>query len=225
MFRRGAIDSLPVWLAIVPFGMIFGVVATAAGLDLIQVMGMTVVVAAGASQLAVLQLMVDDAPALLAIVTGAIVNLRMAMYSASLAVNWPSATLTQRLVAGYFLHDQSFAFSMRREREKPDEPGAFKLAYFLGVGVSTLSVWFIATYVGAVFGAGIPASWGMEFAIPVTFIAVTAPLLGTPSHAACAAVASLLAVLGAGLPGGLGLVLATCGGIATGLVVERVARP
>ena len=220
-FRLGVLNSMPIWLAIVPFGMIFGVVAMATGLDIVQTMGMTVIVAAGASQLAALQLMAEDAPAALAILTGALVNLRMAMYSAALAVAWPGAPLQQRLLAAFFLHDQSFAIAMRRHGERPEEPVGTKVAYYLGAGVSTVGIWVGATWLGAVFGARVPAAWGLEFAIPVTFIAVTAPLLRTLPHAASAAVASLLAVLGAGLPGGLGLVLAAVGGIVTGLTMEK----
>jgi predicted branched-subunit amino acid permease len=212
---------MPVWLAIAPFGLIFGAVAVAAGLDIVQTMGMTVIVAAGASQLAALQLMAEDAPAIIAILTGAVVNLRMAMYSAALAAQWPGAPLRQRALAAFFLHDQAFALSMRRYAEKPDEPLPVKIAFFLGVGSSTILLWFAATFVGALFGAQVPASWGLEFAVPVTFIAVTAPLLRTLPHAVAASAASLAAVLGAGLPGGLGLMLATATGIGSGLLAEK----
>jgi predicted branched-subunit amino acid permease len=220
-FVQGIVTSMPVWIAVAPFGLIFGAVAMATGLDLLQTMGMTIIVAAGASQLAALQLMAEDAPALLAILTGAVVNLRMAMYSAALAAQWPDAPLRQRALAAFFLHDQAFALSMRRYAERPGEPLPVKIAFFLGVGISTVLLWFAATFVGALFGAQVPASWGLEFAVPITFIAVTAPLLRTLPHALAASTAALLAVAGAGLPGGLGLVLATAGGIAAGLATEK----
>jgi predicted branched-subunit amino acid permease len=220
-FVQGVTASMPVWIAIAPFGLIFGAVAMATGLDIVQTMGMTIIVAAGASQLAALQLMAEDAPALLAIITGAVINLRMAMYSAALAAQWPDAPLRLRALAAFFLHDQSFALSIRRYGDRPDEPVPAKVAFFLGAGISTILLWFGATFVGALFGAQVPASWGLEFAVPITFIAITAPLLRTLPHAVAASLSALLAVLGAGLPGGLGLMLATAGGIAVGLLTEK----
>lgn len=48
--RHGIIQSTPFLLVIVPFGLLFGVVASNAGFDLAEVMGFTVLVLAGASQ-------------------------------------------------------------------------------------------------------------------------------------------------------------------------------
>jgi predicted branched-subunit amino acid permease len=220
-FRKGAIASVPTFIAIGPFGAIFGTLATATGLDLVQTMGMTMVVAAGASQLAALQLMDEGAPALVAILTGAVVNLRMAMYSAALAAAWPGAPLRQRAFAAYFLHDQAFALAMRRYAERPAEPVPARVGYFLGVGITVITVWFAATLVGALFGARVPAAWGLDFAVPATFIAITAPLLRTLPHVVAALTAAVLAVVGTLLPLGVGLLLASAGGIAAGLLTER----
>jgi predicted branched-subunit amino acid permease len=220
-FRQGVIASMPVWLALGPFGAIFGAVATASGLDLVQTMGMTMIVAAGASQMAALQLINDGAPALLAILTGAVVNLRMAMYSASLAAALPGAPLRTRALAAYFLHDQSFALSMRRYAERPADPLPIRLGFFFGCGVSTILVWFLATLIGALFGAQVPPSWGLEFAVPVTFIAVTAPLLRSLPHVAAALTGAVVSLLTAGLPFGLGLVVAAGVAIAVGVAVEK----
>ena len=220
-FRMGTVASMPVWLAVGPFGAIFGAVATASGLDLVQTMGMTMVVAAGASQMAALQLMNDGAPALLAILTGAVVNLRMAMYSAALATAWPGAPLRTRALAAFFLHDQAFALSMRRYAEQPADPLPVRLGFYFGVGVSTILLWFAATLIGALFGAQVPPSWGLEFAVPITFIAVTAPLLRNLAHVAAALVAAVLSLVAAPLPFGLGLVVAAAAAIATGVTVEK----
>lgn len=221
-FRDGVRACMPAWVAIGPFGAIFGAIATAGGLDLVQTMGMTLVVAAGASQLAALQLMSEDAPALLAVLTGAVVNLRMAMYSAALAAAWPGAPLRSRMVAAYFLHDQSFAVAVRRHGERPAEPVPQRIAFFLGAGSSTLVVWYIATLGGALFGAQMPASLGLEFAVPVTFIAVTAPLLRTLPQVAAALTGAVLSLPGTLLPYGAGLILAAAAAIAVGMAAERM---
>ena len=69
----------------IPFGLLFGVVARDAGLDMSAIMGMSTLVIAGASQYAAIAQMQDNAPAIFVVLTGLAVNLRMAIYSASLA--------------------------------------------------------------------------------------------------------------------------------------------
>lgn len=221
-FRRGAIASMPVMLAVAPFGMIFGVLATEAGLDLVETMAMTTIVIAGASQLAALQLMNENAPALLAILTGAVVNMRMAMYSASIAVEWPGAPLWARAFGSFFLHDQSFALSMRRYAESPSDPIEDRVGFFLGAGIATAMVWTIASLVGALVGGQAPPEWQLEFAVPITFIAVVAPLLRSVPQLAAAMTAIITSLLFAFLPFSLGLLVAAALGIAAGVIVETL---
>ncbi|MEM9094617.1 MAG: AzlC family ABC transporter permease [Neomegalonema sp.] len=221
-FWDGVVASLPVMLAVGPFGMIFGVIATEAGLNLLETMAMTTIVIAGASQLAALQLMTDNAPVALAILTGAVVNLRMAMYSAAIASQWRGAPLWARAFAAYFLHDQSFALSMRRYAEQPAEPQPGKIAFFFGVGVTTVIVWVGASYVGALAGSMAPPEWRLDFAVPVTFIAAVAPLLRSAPQLAAAMTAIVASLVLAPLPFNLGLIVASALGIAAGATLETI---
>ncbi|MEL6209829.1 MAG: AzlC family ABC transporter permease [Pseudomonadota bacterium] len=224
-FLAGAWAALPVLLAVAPFGVIFGTVAVETGFSFAQTMAYTAIVTAGASQLAAMQVLSDGAPVAVAILTGAVVNLRMAMYSASIAVHWRSVGMLWRVPAAWFLHDQAFALSMARYRARPDEPLGDRLGFYFGVGVVTTSVWTVATAVGAIFGALIPASWGLDFAVPATFLAVAAPMIRGTANVAAAGTAALAAVLLVWVPSGFGLMLASAIGIATGIVVSRrVAR-
>jgi predicted branched-subunit amino acid permease len=218
--RRGAMAALPLQLATAPFGLIFGALATQAGLDLPQAMAMTVVVVAGAAQLAAVQLMAEHAPAWLAIATGAVVNLRLAMYSASIAPYWQGATLRTRALSAFLLHDQAYALSMRRYAEAPEEGTAARLGFFLGVGVISLVAWTAGSLAGALLGARLPEAWALEFAVPITFIAVLAPLLRDAAHVAAAVTASAAALASAPLPLGSGLIVAAAAGIAVGATVE-----
>ena len=227
--RRGILAgiwvSLPVLLAVGPFGIIFGTLATEVGLSLDQTMVFTTLVVAGASQLAALQLMADGAPALIAILTGTVINLRMAMYSAAIAMHWRGLTMAWRVPAAFFLHDQAFALSMVRYATRPDEPMGDRLGFYLGIAVTTIPVWIGATWVGAVLGARIPDGWGLDFAAPICFIAVVAPMIRGTANVVAAATAATLAVALAWMPGGTGLIVATAAGIAAGMVAaRRVAR-
>jgi 4-azaleucine resistance transporter AzlC len=221
-FRAGLLAALPVLLAVAPFGLIFGILAVEAGLEITQTMAMSSVVIAGASQLAALQLLTEQAPALIAILTGAVVNLRMAMYSASIAVYWQDAPMHWRLLAAPVLTDQSYALSIQRYQRHPDESLGDRLGFFFGIGVLTCCVWIIATYLGATVGSQIPAGWGLDFIVPITFIAIVAPMLRGRADLIAAVVAATLAMLLSGLPYGMGLLIAAAAGIGAGLLVPSV---
>jgi predicted branched-subunit amino acid permease len=220
--RAGAIACLPALLAVGPFGMIFGIVARESGLDLVQTMVMTVTVIAGASQLAALQLLADGAPVALAILAGAVVNLRLAMYSASLAPWWHGVPAHLRGLGALILHDQSYAFSIARYQRREDTLSD-RVGFYFGVGVVTASVWTAMTLVGATLGDRLPADLDLAFMVPVTFISITAPMLRGRRNLAVAGVAAALALAFAWLPYGTGLMVAAAGGIAAGLWLSREA--
>ena len=219
-FRAGAVACLPVLLAVGPFGLIFGIVAREAGLDLVQTMVMTATVVAGASQLAVLQLLGDGAPVVMAILAGAVVNLRMAMYSASLAPWWQGVPPHLRALGAVVLHDQAYALSLARYRAR-EEPLSDRVGYYFAVGFVTASVWTVMTFVGATLGDRLPADLDLAFMVPVTFISITAPMLRGGRNLAAAGVAAALALAFAWLPYGLGLMVGAAGGIAAGMWLAR----
>ncbi|MCL5778182.1 AzlC family ABC transporter permease [Limibaculum sp. FT325] len=224
-FLAGVWAALPVLLAVAPFGLIFGTLAAEAGFDLAQTMAFTSLVVAGASQLAALQLLSDGAPAIVAIITGAVVNLRMAMYSAAIAVHWQGLGMAWRIPAAFFLHDQAFALSLNRYRAHPGESVADRAGFYFGIGATTVTVWIAASWLGAEIGARIPEGWGLDFAAPACFIGVAAPMIRGTANVVAALTASVLAVLLAGLPGGAGLLVAAAAGIAAGMAAgRRVAR-
>lgn len=94
-FVEGARAGAPFVLVVAPFGLLFGTVGTDAGLSTFEVMAFSVLVIAGASQFAALQLLIDQAPVAVALLTGLAVNLRTAMYSASLMPYLAGAALAR----------------------------------------------------------------------------------------------------------------------------------
>jgi len=67
----------------------------------------------------------------------------------------------------------------------------------------------------------VPASWSLDFALPLTFIALLIPVLVDRPAALAALAAGLTAVVADGLPFNLGLVLAVLAGIGAGLLAEH----
>ena len=224
-FWRGARDCAPFLFVAGPFGMLFGVVGTEAGLNVAQVMGFSVVIIAGASQFAALQLMSEQAPTVIVLISAIAVNLRMAMYSASLAPHLGPAPLWQRALVGYMNVDQTYAVSVLKYEAEPSMPLPQRVAYFFGTCLPIVPIWYAATLAGAILGQSIPTEWGLEFAVPVTFLAMIAPALRTPAHIFAAGASVLLALAFAGLPYNLGLLPAGIGAMMVGAEIERRMGP
>lgn len=219
-FLRGAAHALPFFVVIVPFAMLFGVLSAEAGLGPWETQIFSIAVFAGASQLAALQLMQDQAPLLVILATGLAVNLRMMMYSVALTPHLGGAPLGIRAAIAYFLVDQSFALSLA-EFEKRAEMGLpERIAYFFGTVAPITVVWNISTAVGAQMGRAVPESWGLDFAMPITFIGMTAAMLRSVPHGVAMAVSVGVTLMLWAMPYGTGLLVGAAAGMAAGAVAE-----
>jgi len=219
-FRAGLRASLPLLIAIAPFGLVTGVAMAAGGIPPLQAMAMSVLVYAGASMLAALQLIVEGAPALVVVLAAFIVNLRLLMYSASIRPYFAGEPLGRRLLVSYALVDNPYALFIQRFGAHPGAAGKFD--YFAGLAIPTWLCWQAAVGAGLLVGNQLPAAWKLEFAAPLAFIAMSVPLLRDKATIAAAASAGITAVLAYGLPLRLGLALAAAVGIAFGLVTEKL---
>lgn len=218
-FYAGARATLPVLLAVIPFGVITGVAMVASGIPPLVAMLMSVVVFAGASMVASAQLLASNAPALLVVLTTLVINLRFMMYSASLRLHFAHAPLAQRLTVAYLIADNVYALMLGRFAEHPDDAGKFQ--YFLGAGLVVWGVWQAAVLGGVLIGAGVPPQWRLEFAAPLAFIALSIPFLRERATVVAALAAALAVVVFQGLPLRLNIVVAALAGVAAGLVVGR----
>ncbi len=217
-FRSGS----PFVLVVGPFALLFGVVATNAGLDLVETMTMTVLVIAGASQFTALSLMQEHAPTFIVLATALAVNLRLAMYSAAMVPHLGRAPRWLRMLTAYLLLDQVFAVAITRYEERPDMSMGEKIAYFLGAASPIVPLWYLFSWVGAVAGKAIPPQYALDFAVPITFIALVAPMLRSLPHVAAALVSVIAALALAGLPFDMGLIVAALLAMMTGAQVERL---
>lgn len=213
-------DGLPFLLVVSPFALLFGVVATEAGLNIAEIMSFSVLVIAGAAQFTALQLMLENAPVIVVLASALAVNLRMAMYSASLAAHIGKAPMWQKAVVAYFTVDQSYALSILKYEREPAMTLSQKLAYFLGTVTPVAPMWYAMTLAGALIGTAIPEEFALDFAVPITFIALVAPALRTAAHVVAALVSISLALIFAGLPYNLGLMVAAVAAMMAGAQTE-----
>ncbi len=219
-FWQGVRDGAPFLLVIVPFSVLFGVLATEAGLNLVEAMAFSIVVFAGAAQFTALQLMVDDVPTAIVLISSLAVNLRVAMYSASLTPFIGGAPFWQRATAAYFIVDQTYACSIAKYEAEPDLTIPQRIAYFFGVVAPTCPAWYTFTLVGALVGGQIPPEFALDFALPITFLALITPMLRTGAHVAAAIVAIVMSLVCAAVPYNLGLIIAGTSGMIVGAQVE-----
>lgn len=212
----GVRDVSPLMLGIVPFALVAGIAAVDAGLTLVEAVGMSVIVFAGASQLAALDLLGSNAPLAVVIGTAAVINLRMVMYSASIAPYFAEYDRKVRAGLAYVLTDQAYALSVARFAREEDTD---RLAYYLGVAGSIWLVWQVGTVAGVLLGAGVPPDLGLSFAVPLVFLALLVPAMKDRPTTAAGVVAGVVAVGAAGVPYNLGLLIGAVTGIAVGLAV------
>ena len=218
-FRRGVRDVSPLLLGIAPFGVVAGIAAANAGLSALQALGMSVIVFAGAAQLAALELIDQGAPLTVIVVTAVVINLRMLMYSASIAPYFQSFTARVKGGLAYLLTDQAYALSISRYRSAD---GVDRVAYYLGAGGTLWLVWQITTLVGVFAQAGVPEALGLEFAVPLVFLALLVPAMEDGPTTVAGLVGGAVAVVAAGLPLNVGLLVGATAGIIGGLAAETV---
>lgn len=219
-FLHGLVQSLPFLIVLLPFGVLFGVVAGEAGMDLPKVIGFSVLVLAGASQFTAVQLLSDNAPALVIIASALVVNLRMAMYSAALVPWIGKSSGGSRAAVAYLLVDQTYALAVQHYEENPRLRLDQRLGYFFGAALACCAPWVVASVLGFTLGRSIPESWALDFAVPITFLAMIAPMLRSPAHIAAALVSIIMSLVLASLPAGLGMLIAAAMAMAAGASVE-----
>ncbi|MFC7081695.1 AzlC family ABC transporter permease [Halorussus caseinilyticus] len=222
-FRSGVRDVLPALPANVPFGVIAGVATVGAGFDPVQATAFAGMLFAGAAQVAAVELLGQNAPIAVVVLTALVVNLRYLMYSASLGAHFRDLSARWKVVVAFFLLDVTYALSVAqfegRDRLDPAGDGRW---YYLGTAIPLWAAWVGSSVVGIVFGARVPEGWHLDFAIPLLFMGLLFPALdGRPSYLAAGA-AAVLAVAGFGLPFNVGILVAALGGIVAGVLAEGV---
>lgn len=219
--RDGVAAAAPMLIGIVPFGLVAGAAPVAAGFGIEEALGLSVFLFAGASQLAVIDVLGDGGTALIAIVTALTINLRMLLYSASLAPPLAGQPLRRRMAVAYFLVDQAYALSIVRWTGR-DDPRA-RLPFYFSVGFLLGSCWLVSTAVGALVGSSVPDDVPLEFAIPLVFLVLLVPVLDRRPAVLAAFAGGLGAVAASELGAArLSIVIGGVLGIVAGTIAETV---
>ena len=235
-FIAGIRTELPILFGVIPFGVIYGVLALEAGLTPAEGQAMSSIVFAGSAQFIATQMFAGGAPGFVVALTVIVVNLRHMLYSASLAPFVMHLRKGWRWLLAYLLTDEAYAVTVTHYSEVDritdtkenhgDQPQSIgnwlgnRHWFFLGAGLALWTTWQISTAVGITLGAVVPSGWSLDFAIALTFIALLFPFLKDRPSQAAALTAGVTAVLAYHMAYKFGLVLAAVAGILVGVWLE-----
>lgn len=222
-FWAGARAEIPLLIGVIPFGLIYGALALNAGLSPVAAQMMSSIVFAGSAQFITAQLVHEATPGLVIVLTIAVVNLRHILYSASLAPCVASLPTRWKAILSYLLTDEAYAPTILHYERDGVTPHIHW--FWLGAGCTLWVFWQISTAVGIFLGTALPEAWSLDFALPLTFIAMLMPVLRDQPAIAATVSAGLVALLTFSLPYRLGLILAALVGILIGTLLERRKSP
>lgn len=213
---------IPLVIGAIPFGIIFGTLASGSGLSFAGTMAMSAFVFAGSSQFIAVGLLSAGTALPLIILTTLIVNLRHLLYAVSLVPYVQQLPQVWKLPIGFWLTDEAFAVAISRYNRPDLSP--YKHWYYLGAALFMYANWQFCTWIGLTVGQLIPnaADWGLDFAMSATFIGMVIPYLKNRPMIVSVIVAGLVSLLAHSLPHQLGLMVAAITGIAAGVGVEQL---
>jgi 4-azaleucine resistance transporter AzlC len=220
-FVSGLKTIAPVLLALIPLALAFGTTAMGSGLSTLEALGMSMFVFAGAAQLVMVPLMSAGASVAVVVLTVLVINLRLTLYSASLAPHFRGLPAGWKGLLAYLLTDQAYAATITRFDEGQVEE-LDKRWYFLGAAMPIGVVWLTGTALGVFFGSWASEGWSLDFVLPLIFIALALPAIKDRTTGAAALSAGGTAVFAAAMPLNLGLITAALVGVLGGLAAESV---
>ena len=220
---KGVMDMLPLSLAVLPWGILFGSIAVQRGFSWLEAQMFSAIVFGGAVQIVTVELMADNASLLTVLFTAFVISSRHFLYGLSLRDKLSPKPLRWRLGLGFLLTDELFALSGHRRSYQ----GKLRLIYAAAAGGSFYLAWNIWTFIGIVAGASLPdlTDLGLDFAIAATFIALVVPEIKTLPTLAAVITAAISSLIFSLWEFELGLVFAALLAMAAGFTVQQLRRP
>jgi predicted branched-subunit amino acid permease len=205
IFIKGFKAMLPIITGVIPFGAVMGTVSADAKLTMLQTISMNILVFAGSAQLAAVDMMSNKAAAIVIIITGLIINLRFMLYSAAISPVIQSSKFLVKLTTAYFLTDQTY--SVMNAHQSKLKNNSEVIAFYFGAAICMALTWHFSVIAGHAFGNFAPSSWALDYAVPLSFIALVIPTLKNKKYVYVTIFSSVLSVLLKPMPFNLGLIV------------------
>lgn len=223
LVRAGARDMTPMVLGIVPFGLALGAMIGSSDVDPWAALASAPLILAGAAQLTTLQMLETGSNPVVIVASALLINLRILLYSASLATWFSGLRLRLRLLLAASVIDQTHFVAVPRF-EQGDLGRRERVAYYAGASVWLVSAWLASQAVAAMLGAELPESARIDMAAPLALIGLLAKSVGTRPSALAAAIGLAVVTVGAGLPFQSATLVATVIGITVAVFSESRSR-
>ena len=222
IFLKGIIDVSPLMIPVVPFGLIFGILAIDVGFTPLATMGMSLIIFGGASQIVLLQLFSGGASSLVIISSVGAVNSRHLLYGAVVSEHVSDLKLFWKIIISYFLIDQAFARSNEYFKKSNDKNKYFHL---IGGGVTCWVIWQSTTFLGIILGSAIPEKLGLSFAVPLTFLALLVNDFRKMINVIVIIISGLVATLGYNyIPYKAYVIVAAFAGLFTAMILTKIIK-
>lgn len=221
----GVRDMTPMVIGVIPFGLAIGATVAATTIDPWAALASAPAILAGAAQLTTIRMLEEGSNPFVIVASALLVNLRILLYSASLAPWFRGVRLRTRLLLAGSVIDQTHLVCVRRfERGDLDRRG--RVAYYAGASTWLLAAWIGSQTVAVVIGAELPAAARLDMAAPFALLGLLAKSLDTRPAAVAAVTGALTVSVGAGLPFQSATLVATLAGLAIAVLLEgRTAPP
>lgn len=214
-------DALPLMLGLIPFGLAYGVLSRQAGLSWFESVLMSLFVFAGAAQFTAVSMIASiGLQSELIIFTTLLINLRHFLMGASLAPYLQELSFGKQAILSFGMVDESYALTITKFTQKGAD-----YEYQFGANLAIYLAWSLTSAVGAALAGfiGDPLKWGLDFAMPATFIVLLIPQLKTWTEGAVCIVAAVISVLGALLlPGKWYIIIASIVATIVGGGLEKI---
>ena len=222
VFLNGIIDVSPLMIPVVPFGLIFGVLAIDIGFTPLETMGMSLIIFGGASQIILLQLFSGGASSLVIISSVGAVNSRHLLYGAVVSEHMSDLKLVWKIIISYFLIDQAFARSNEYFKKNNNKNKYFHL---IGGGITCWVIWQSTTFLGIILGSSIPEELGLSFAVPLTFLALLVNDLRKLINVIVIIVSGFVATIGYNIvPYKAYVIIAALAGLLTAIILTKIKK-
>lgn len=169
---EGARRTLPVAIGDIGFAIVLGVLARQASISMFEVLLMSVLVFAGASQFIAVGLWMTPLPVFTIVLTTLVVNLRHLLMGASLRPWLSRISLPKAYGSVFFMTDETWALSIRNFAD-----GGRDASFLLGSGLTLFVPWVAGTGIGHLLGASISSKdlveWALDFIFTAVFTALT----------------------------------------------------
>jgi len=222
-FREGMRDASPIFVGLLPTGAVTGIAIAGAGFGYGEALASSTVMFSGMAQIAAVELVSVRAPLIIVMVTVMMINLRYVLYSATFSTVMRRESFVRRASLTYFLSDTLFARTVSRTTD-PNFDSSIFWAYSMGIGVISVLSWVIGTSLGFFAGDSIPDQVPMDFAVPMMILALLFPVLRSAPMIIAALFGGGVALIAAGMPANLGILVGALSGIVAGTVATIVAQ-